>query len=69
MDEAILIRNAKNGDIDAFNHLVLAYQEQVFNLAFRMLNDEMAAQDAAQNTFINAFQHLLAIHISLVQIC
>jgi RNA polymerase sigma-70 factor (ECF subfamily) len=58
MDEAILIRNAKNGDIDAFNHLVLAYQEQVFNLAYRMLNDEMAAQDAAQNTFINAFRHL-----------
>ncbi len=58
MDEAILIRNAKNGDIDAFNSLVLIYQEQVFNLAYRMLNDEMAAQDAAQNTFINAFQHL-----------
>ena len=58
MDEAILIRNAKNGDVDAFNHLVLSYQEQVFNLAFRMLNDNMAAQDATQNTFINAFQHL-----------
>jgi len=58
MDEAVLIRNAKNGDVDAFNHLVITYQEQVFNLAFRMLNDDMAAQDATQNTFINAFQHL-----------
>lgn len=44
--------------MDAFNHLVLTYQEQVFNLTYRMLNDEMAAEDAAQNTFINAFQHI-----------
>ena len=58
MDESILIRNAKKGEVDAFNHLVLTYQEQVFNLTYRMLNDEMAAEDAAQNTFINAFQHI-----------
>ena len=58
MDESILIRNAKKGDIDAFNRLVLTYQEQVFNLACRMLNDEMAAEDVAQKTFINAFHHL-----------
>jgi len=58
MDESILIRDAKKGDVDAFNHLVLTYQEQVFNLAFRILNNEMAAEDATQNTFINAFQHI-----------
>jgi len=58
MDESILIRNAKKGDVDAFNQLVLTYQEQVFNLTYRMLNDEMAAEDATQNTFINAFQHI-----------
>jgi RNA polymerase sigma-70 factor (ECF subfamily) len=58
MDDAVHIGNAKNGDVDAFNHLVLTYQEQVFNLAYRMLNDEMTAQDVTQNTFINAFQHL-----------
>lgn len=58
MDESILINNAKNGDIDAFNQLVLSYQEQVFNLANRMLNDDMAARDVAQNTFIKSFQNL-----------
>jgi len=58
MDESILIRNAKKGDVDAFNQLVLTYQEQVFNLTYRMLNDEMSAEDATQNTFINAFQHI-----------
>jgi len=58
MDESILIRNAKKGDVNAFNQLILTYQEQVFNLTYRMLNDEMAAEDATQNTFINAFQHI-----------
>ena len=58
MDESILIENAKKGDIDAFNQLVIIYQEQVFNLAYRMLNDEMAAQDVAQNTFIKSFRNI-----------
>jgi len=58
MDESTLINNANNGDVDAFNQLVMTYQEQVFNLAYRMMNDEMAAQDVAQNTFIKSFQNL-----------
>ena len=40
MDEIALIESAQRGDLDAFNRLVLAYQELAFNLALRMLNDE-----------------------------
>jgi RNA polymerase sigma-70 factor (ECF subfamily) len=58
VDESILIQNAKKGDLDSFNSLVLTYQEQVFNLTYRMLNDEMAAEDACQNTFISAFKSI-----------
>ena len=58
MDESSLINNAKKGDIESFNRLVLTYQEQVFNLTFRMLNDEMAAEDASQNTFISAYKNI-----------
>jgi len=57
-EELELIQNAKNGDLDAFNQLVLDYQQQVYNLAYRMMNDNMAADDITQNTFINAYQHL-----------
>jgi len=37
MDEASLIAAAQQGRVDAFNDLVLAYQQQVYNLAYRIL--------------------------------
>lgn len=58
MDEIALIQAARDGDLDLFNHLVLAYQNLVYNHAFRMIGEEDAADDAAQNTFISAYNHL-----------
>src|SRR5512144_2571029 len=58
MDEALLIQSAQRGDVDAFNTLVLAYQHQVYNLAYRIMGDEAAAADAAQEAFISAYHHL-----------
>ena len=58
MDENALIQSAQHGDIDAFNRLVLAYQHQVYTLAFRIMGEEAAAADAAQEAFISAYQHL-----------
>ncbi len=58
MDETHLIQDAQNGDLDAFNRLVLAYQDQAYNLALRMLVDNDAADDAAQNAFISAYRNI-----------
>ena len=58
MDETFLINAAQQGDVDAFNQLVLAYQEQAFNVAVRMLNDVQLAEDATQNSFISAYKHI-----------
>ncbi len=58
MDEAALIRSAQQGDLDAFNRLVLAYQELAFNLAYRMLSDPAGAEDATQNAFLSAYRNL-----------
>ncbi|MEW6178832.1 MAG: sigma-70 family RNA polymerase sigma factor [Chloroflexota bacterium] len=58
MDEALLIKDAMRGDLDAFNRLVLAYQQMAFNLAYRMLNDDAAAEDATQTAFISAYRNL-----------
>jgi len=58
VDEIALIQAAKEGDLDSFNRLVLAYQDLVYNQAFRMIGEEEAADDAAQNTFISAYNHL-----------
>jgi RNA polymerase sigma-70 factor, ECF subfamily len=58
MDEAALIQSAQKGDLDAFNRLVLAYQDMAYNLAARMLADEDAAEDATQIAFLNAYRSL-----------
>ncbi|MGA2503721.1 MAG: sigma-70 family RNA polymerase sigma factor [Anaerolineales bacterium] len=58
MDELALIRNARHGDLDSFNTLVLAYQDIVYNTALRILGDEDLAADASQEAFISAFRAL-----------
>jgi RNA polymerase sigma-70 factor (ECF subfamily) len=58
MDENALIHDAQNGDLDAFNRLVLAYQDCVYNTALRILGDEDQAADASQEAFISAFRHI-----------
>ncbi|MBN1976599.1 MAG: sigma-70 family RNA polymerase sigma factor [Anaerolineae bacterium] len=58
MDEASLIADAQKGKVDAFNDLVLTYQQQVYNLAYRILGDPASAADATQDAFISAYQSL-----------
>ncbi len=58
MDENALIKDAQQGDLDAFNRLVLAYQDALFNTALRVLGDHEQAADATQEAFISAFRHI-----------
>lgn len=58
MDESALIQAARKGDLDAFNTLVLTYQHQVYNLAYRIMGEEAAASDATQEAFISAYKNL-----------
>lgn len=58
MDESGLIRDAHKGDLDAFNRLILAYQDRVYSQAFRVLGDSQSADDATQEAFISAYKHL-----------
>ena len=60
MDEAALILDAQRGDLDAFNRLVLAYQDLLYNTALRILGDEALAADATQDSFISAFRNITA---------
>jgi len=58
MDEAELIAAAQEGKVDAFNDLVLTYQNQVYNLAYRIMSDPASAADATQEAFIAAFESI-----------
>jgi RNA polymerase sigma-70 factor, ECF subfamily len=56
-DEA-LVRRCRAGDRGAFETLVVRYQRPVFNVALRMLRHHEDARDAAQTTFLKAYEHL-----------
>ena len=57
-DESALISSSLAGNLESFNSLVLAYQNLIYNVAFRILGERFSAEDAAQETFILAFRKL-----------
>ena len=57
-DEEELLERCRNGDLEAFNLVVAAYQDQVYNLCLRMLGSPAAAEDAAQDAFISAYRKI-----------
>src|SRR6185436_830905 len=58
MNESTIIKSAQDGDLEAFNELVLKYQDMMYRIALRILNDEPAADDATQNAMIQAFRNI-----------
>ena len=55
-DEKALITAAQQGDLEAFNRLVIAYQDRAYTQAYYLLGDRMGAEDAVQDAFIAAYE-------------
>ncbi|MDH5607727.1 MAG: sigma-70 family RNA polymerase sigma factor [Anaerolineae bacterium] len=55
---------AQSGDDEAFAWIVEAYQRPVFNLCYRMLGNAGDAEDAAQETFIRAYNAISRYDLS-----
>jgi RNA polymerase sigma-70 factor (ECF subfamily) len=49
---------ARRGDENAFAALVREHQDQLYRVALRMVGDPHDAQDAVQEAFLQAWQHL-----------
>jgi RNA polymerase sigma-70 factor (ECF subfamily) len=54
--DALLIERIKNGDVKAFEMLVVKYQRRIQRLIGRMVRDVDLVQDIAQETFIRAYR-------------
>ena len=55
-----IIQRVLAGDKNAFEHLVLANQKNVYNLALKMTRNEDDALDVSQEAFVKAYQQLNA---------
>jgi RNA polymerase sigma-70 factor (ECF subfamily) len=58
VDEKILIKNAKQGDNNAFNSLLKPYVKQAQQTAYLLLHDYALAQDAGQEALIQTHSSL-----------
>src|SRR4030065_1375261 len=57
-DELSIINRFKHGEEQAFEELILKYQDRIYNLCRHMLGNSPDAEDAAQDTFLKAYQKL-----------
>lgn len=58
ISEAELLTRAQSGERNAFSELVRLHAPGVLNVVYRMCGDQQIAEDAAQETFIQAWLHL-----------
>jgi RNA polymerase sigma-70 factor, ECF subfamily len=55
-DDAAILNRARDGDVGAFNRLVLDHERPVYSLAYRLLGNSEDAADATQEAFLNAYR-------------
>lgn len=57
-DDLALVHASKNGDIAAFEELVRRYDRKLLRIAQQLTRNREDAEDAVQEAFLKAFQHL-----------
>ena len=57
-EEARLLSRAREGDVEAFADFVRLLERRVRGLLGRLLDDERDVDEAAQDTFVQAWRHL-----------
>lgn len=57
-EEESQVLAASKGDLEAFNQLVLSYQDLAYTHALSILGDPASAEDATQESFIKAFENI-----------
>ena len=56
--DAALVEQAIEGNLDAFNQLVVRHQDHLFALVYRLVPDRDQAADAVQEAFFSAYRNL-----------
>lgn len=57
-EDVLLVKAAQDGDLDAFDGLVVRHRERIFNLIYHMTSHHEDATDLAQDVFVKAWKAL-----------
>lgn len=58
VEDADLIRRARQGDVEAYNLLISRWEKRVYNYLLRISGDREEALDLSQDVFLKAYQNL-----------
>ncbi len=56
--EVLLVEGLRAGEQEAYEKLLAQYQQPVFNLVYRLLEDSSEAGDVVQEVFLKVFRHI-----------
>lgn len=56
--EMRLVKKAKQGDLHAFEELILKHEKIVYNVALRMMSHSEDARDISQEVFLKAYRNI-----------
>ena len=58
LHESELILQCKDGNVEAFEQLVIKYQRQIYTVAYRFMGNHEDASDLAQEAFLKAYKSI-----------
>jgi RNA polymerase sigma-70 factor (ECF subfamily) len=58
MEDGSYVEAARQGELEAFNQLVLKYQDAAYNQAYWILKDPYRAEEIVQDAFLQAYRNL-----------
>jgi len=58
MQDSLVIRRIKNGDVDAFSILVEKYHRSLLAFIYRLVGDEKIVEDIGQDVFLDVYRSL-----------
>jgi RNA polymerase sigma-70 factor (ECF subfamily) len=56
--EEVLIKRITSGEKGLFEHIMRSYNQRLYRIGMSILNNDMEAEDAMQNAYISAYEHL-----------
>jgi RNA polymerase sigma-70 factor, ECF subfamily len=57
-EDAALVSSSQEGDVEAFEKLVVKHQKRMLNVAYRLTDDYDEACEVVQDAFVSAFRHI-----------